>query len=208
MVILTLKKLRRKFGKPQKQATPLTFDILKKLKNVCSDDIVGLRNKLLLQLGYETMRRRSEICQFKFEDLKHLGNYKHALLLRHSKTDQYNQGKIIPISGELSEMISKWSLAIDQDSGYILRSFKRNLSTKSSLNPASINHILKDLQKQAGLNQIGDLSGHSFRVGAALDLFDKNIPLEKIMLRGGWKSETSAMRYLQSWNDSNWLIIN
>jgi len=62
--------------------------------------------------------------------------------------------------------------------------------------------------KQAGLNQIGELSGHSFRVGAALDLLDKNIPLEKIMLRGGWKSETSAMRYLQSWNDSNWLIVN
>jgi len=37
---------------------------------------------------------------------------------------------------------------------------------------------------------------------------DKNIPLEKIMLRGGWKSETSAMRYLKSWNDNNWLIIN
>jgi integrase len=149
------------------------------------------------------MRRRSEICQFKFEDLQHLGNYKHALLLRHSKTDQYNQGKIIPISSELSEMISGWSLAIDQDSGNILRSFKRNLSTNPSLTPASINHILKDLQKQAGLNQIGELSGYSFRVGAALDLLDKNIPLEKIMLRASWKSETSAMRYLQSWNDSN-----
>jgi len=208
VVILTIKKLRRKFGKPQKQATPLTYDILTKLKNVCSDDIVGLRNRLLLQLGYESMRRRSEICQFKFEDLQHLGNHKHALLLRHSKTDQYNQGKIIPISDDLSELISSWSLAIDRDSGYILRSFKRNLSTKSSLTPASINHILKSLQKQAGLNQIGELSGHSFRVGAALDLLDKNIPLEKIMLRGGWKSETSAMRYLQSWNDSNWLIVN
>jgi len=67
---------------------------------------------------------------------------------------------------------------------------------------------LKSLQKQATLNQIGELSGHSFRVGAALDLLDKNIPLEKIMPRGGWKSETSAMRYLQSWNDSNWLVIN
>ena len=108
---------------------------------------------------------------------------------------------------ELSEMISGWSLAIDQDSGYILRSFKRNLSTNSSLTPASINHILKDLQKQASLNQMGELSGHSFRVGAALDLLDKNIPLEKIMLRGGWKSETSAMRYLQSWSDQDWLII-
>ena len=157
VVILTIKKLRRKYGKPQKQATPLTYDILTKLKNVCSDDIVGLRNKLLLQLGYETMRRRSEICQFKFEDLQHLGNHKHTLLLRHSKTDQYNQGKTIPISGELSGMISSWSLTIDQDSGYILRSFKRNHSTKSYLTPASINHILKSLQKQAGLNQIGEL---------------------------------------------------
>jgi len=207
-VVLALKRMHRKIGRAQEQATPLTYDILIKLKNVCSEDIVGLRNRLLLQLGYETMRRRSEICQFKFEDLQHFGNHKHALLLRHSKTDQYNEGKIIPISGELSAMISSWSLAINQNSGYILRSFKRNLSTKSSLTPASINHILKSLQKQAGLNQIGELSGHSFRVGAALDLLNKNIPLEKIMLRGGWKSETSAMRYLQSWNDSNWLIIN
>ena len=79
VAILTIKRLRRKFGEPQKQATPLTYDILTKLKNVCSDDIVGLRNKLLLQLGYETMRRRSEICQFRFEDLQHLGNRKHAL---------------------------------------------------------------------------------------------------------------------------------
>ena len=69
VVILTFKKLRRKFRRPQKKAPPLTYDILKKLKNVCSDDIVGLRNRLLLQLGYKTMRRRSEICQFKFEDL-------------------------------------------------------------------------------------------------------------------------------------------
>ena len=144
---------------------------------------------------------------FCLEKLFYLGNHKHALLLRHSKTDQYNQGKTIPISGELSGMISKWSLAIDQDSGYILRSFKRNLSTNPSLTPASINHILKSLQKQAGLNQIGELSGHSFRVGAALDLLDKNIPLEKIMLRGGWKTETSAMRYLQSWSDQDWLVV-
>ena len=147
-----------------------------------TNDIVGMRNKLLLQLGYETMRRRSEICQFKFEDLQYLSNHKHALLLRHSKTDQYNQGKIIPISNELSKMISIWSLTIGRDSGYILRSFKRNLSTNPLLTPTSINHILKHLKKQARLNQIGRLSGHSFRVGAALDLLDKNIPLEKIML--------------------------
>lgn len=153
------------------------------------------------------MRRRSEICRFQFEDLQCLGGNRHALLLQHSKDDQYNQGKIVPISNELSNMIENWSQAIHQNNGYILRSFKRNLSLKESLNPASINHILKNLQKQAYLDQIGDLSGHSFRVGAALDLLDQNISLEKIMLRGGWKSESSAMRYLQSWNDNNWLTI-
>ena len=35
VVILTIKRLRRKFGKPQKQAVPITYDILTKLKNVC-----------------------------------------------------------------------------------------------------------------------------------------------------------------------------
>ena len=34
------------------------------------------------------------------------------------------------------------------------------------------------------ISKHGELSGHSFRVSAALDLLDKNIPLEKIMLRG------------------------
>jgi len=72
---------------------------------------------------------------------------------------------------------------------------------------AEINHILKGLQKQANLNQIGGLSGHSFRVGSALDLLDKNISLEKIILRAGWKSETSAMRYLQSWSNQNWAAV-
>lgn len=97
---------------------------------------------------------------------------------------------------------------IGQNNGYILRSFKRNLSIKGSLTPASINRILTNLQKQAGVNKIDELSGHSFRVGAALDLLNKGIPLEKIMLKGGWKSETSPMRYLQSWSDSNWLTVN
>ena len=43
------------------------------------------------------------------------------------------------------------------------------------------------------------LSGHSFRVGAALDLLEQGEPLEKIMLRGGWQTDSTAMRYLRNW---------
>ena len=44
-----------------------------------------------------------------------------------------------------------------------------------------------------------ELSGHSFRVGGAIDLLEAGESLEKIMVRGGWKSESTAMRYLWNW---------
>jgi len=51
------------------------------------------------------MCRRSEICAFRFDDVKRSPNGKHALLLRKSKTDQFGEGKLILISDELVEMI-------------------------------------------------------------------------------------------------------
>jgi len=32
-------------------------------------------------------------------------------------------------------------------------------------------------------------------------LLDQGVPLECMMLRGGWKSETTTLRYLRNWND-------
>jgi len=171
---------------------------MRKLQAVCDDGIVGLHNRLLLQLGYESMRRRSEICAFRFDDVKTLPNGKHALLLRKSKTDQFGEGKLIPISDELVELIIQWKDKIKQTDGVILRSFKRDLSVRESLDPAAVNKILRLLQRKAKLRDIGEISGHSFHVGAAVDLLDKGVPLERIMLRGGWKSENTALRYLRN----------
>ena len=104
-------------------------------------------------------------------------------------------------------MISYWQDSIKQTDGYILRSFKRDLSVRESLDPDALNKMLKLLQRKAKLQNIGELSGHSFRVGAALDLLDKGVPLERIMLRGGWKSEHSALRHLRNWDDNDWLFV-
>ena len=195
----------------QSHSNPLdtTFKpvVIRKLNAVCDNTIVSLGNRLLIQLGYESMRRRSEIYTFKFDDLQTLPNEKHALLLRKSKTDQFGEGKLIPISNELVEMINHWQDCIKQTNGYILRSFKRDLSVRESLDPAALNKILKTLQRKAKLHNIGELSGHSFRVGAAVDLLDKGVPLERVMLRGGWKSENTALRYLRNWDDSDWLLV-
>jgi rRNA processing protein Krr1/Pno1 len=57
------------------------------------------------------------------------------------------------------------------------------------------------IQQQAFQNVVRELSGHSFRVGAALDLLNDGYGLEKIMLKGGWRIESTALRYLRIWSE-------
>mgnify|MGYP006094015309 FL=1 len=198
-VILAIKRMHRKIGRAQQQATPLTKPLLNQLLCNCDNSLRGIRNQVLLRLGYETMRRRSELCAFKFEDICKGANGKPAIRLNFSKTDQYGTGKILPISQELFDLLAKWRSMIS-DEGYILRSINRHGHIGSNLHPASISTLLKALQKDLKMNSDEQpLSGHSFRVGAALDLLEKGEPLEKIMLRGGWQTDSTAMKYLRNW---------
>ena len=198
-VILAIKRMHRKIGRAQEQATPLTKILLNQLLNNCDSSIKGLRNQVLLRLGYETMRRRSELCAFKFEDIDQAPNGKPILRLSFSKTDQYGAGKILSISEELLMLLEKWRGMVG-NGGYILRSINKHGYIGNNLNPASISTILKTMQD--GIKPISHaqpLSGHSFRVGAALDLLEQGEPLERIMLRGGWQTDSTAMKYLRNW---------
>ena len=71
------------------------------------------------------MRRRSELCAFKFEDICQAPSGKPAIRLNFSKTDQFVAGKILPISQELFDVLEKWRTMIS-DEGYILRSINRH----------------------------------------------------------------------------------
>ena len=74
------------------------------------------------------------------------------------------------------------------DEGYILRSINRHGHFGNNLHPASVSTILKALQKDLKMDSDEQtLSGHSFRVDAALDLLEQGEPLERIRLRGGWQ---------------------
>ena len=199
-VILAIKRMHRKIGRAQQQATPLTQSLLNQLLSNCDNSHRGLRNQVLLRLGYETMRRRSELCAFRFEDICKVANGKPAIKLNFSKTDQFGTGKILPISQELFDLLEKWRSMIN-DEGYILRSINRHGHIGTNLHPASVSTLLKALQKDSKVDSDEQpLSGHSFRVGAALDLLEQGEPLERIMLRGGWQTDSTAMKYLRHWS--------
>ena len=198
-VVLALKRMHRRIGRQQAQATPLTRDVLDKLLAQCDDDIKGLRNRVLLQLGYETMRRRSELCNFRFEDLIESSSRGTAIRLVRSKTDQEGTSRLIPISEETFGAIKAWQKVADI-SGAILRSVDRHGNVGNRLNPGSIGLIINALYRRCEIDEPAQIfSGHSFRVGAALDLLEAGTSLELIMLRGGWRSSDNAMGYLRSW---------
>ena len=136
---------------------------------------------------------------FKFEDIYQAPNGKPAIRLSFSKTNQYGTVKIPPISQELFNLLGIWRHMFS-DEGYILRSISRHGHIGNHLHPASISTILKALQKDLNMDSNEQpLSGHSFRVGAALDLLKQKEPLERIMLRGGWQTDSTAMSYLRNW---------
>ena len=123
-VVLALKRMHRKIGRAQEQAAPLNKTLLNQLLDNCDNSIRGIRNQVLLRLGYETMRRRSELCVFRFEDIIKAPNDKPIIKLNFSKTDQYGAGRALPISEELMSLLNQWKGVIGRD-GYILRSINR-----------------------------------------------------------------------------------
>ena len=198
-VVLALKRIHRQKGRAQKQAYPLSRDLLDQLLNVCGDDLKGHRDRMVLLLGYDTMRLRSELCNFRFEDIEVLPHGRTAVRLRFSKTDQYGEGKLLPISDDLVQAIQDRKAMAGLEWGFILRGLTKNAGIRTSLSPSHINLRLKELGDELNMQSSADLSGHSFRVGGAIDLLEAGESLEKIMLRGGWQSESTAIRYLRGW---------
>ena len=144
-VILALKRMHRKLGRAQKQAKPLTKIYLDKMLEAQDDSPRGLRNKILLLMGYETMRRRAELVGFEFEDVTCLLNGKPALRLRFSKADQYGGGRLIEISAELNELIKDWQALVGEE-GKILRAIDRYENIGKKLEPSAISYILRQIQ--------------------------------------------------------------
>ena len=52
-VVLALKRMHRKIGRAQEQAMPLIKTLLNKLLDNCDNSVMGVRNQVLLRLGYD-----------------------------------------------------------------------------------------------------------------------------------------------------------
>ena len=160
----------------------------------------GLRNKILLLMGYETMRRRAELVGFGFNDMTCLLNGKPALRLKFSKADQYGEGRLIGISKDLEQLIAKWAEIVGGE-GRILRSIDKYGNIGVKLEPSAVSYILRQVQANItlpGSKKLRQWTGHSFRVGAAVDLVESGYTIEQVMQKGDWKSVQAGLRYVMT----------
>lgn len=74
----------------------------------------------------------------------------------------------------------------------------RSFDLRLNIGAGQINGIYNGIARKAGLDEleIKGISGHSMRVGAALDLLHSGASMPIIMQRGRWSKTDTVMRYI------------
>lgn len=144
---------------------------------VFPDDFVGIRDKLMMEMFYQTGMRRSELIQLKPEDVDFAQKQLKVLGKR-------NKERIIPLSEELLENIKHYlefrnRIFIDGEKNLFLtekgkafydklvynlvNNYLSNISTKQKKSPHMLRHSFAThlLNRGADLNAVKELLGHS-----------------------------------------------
>jgi site-specific recombinase XerD len=197
-VKLSTRKMHRKLGRLCAQAEPINKVRLKLMFTSTENNLRGKRDRALLMLAYETMRRRSELASLLISDIRETKNGA-AILLRKSKTDQERLGQWLQISAKTYALIKQWIKSGKIKEGKILRGLKINDQITTGLTGAQIGRIFKGLATKAGIDSLSvkNISGHSIRIGAAQDLLISGATLPQIMAKGGWSKVDTVMRYVE-----------
>jgi integrase len=192
---LLLRRLQRARAteKPRKKAA-VTADLLNAMTDTCENDLIGVRDKALLLVGFASGgRRRSELATLLIEDLRKVtGGY--ILHLRSSKTDQDGNGKDVPILGEAGKALSTWLMKSGLRSGKIFRGICPDETLSDGICGRTINRIVKKRINLAGLDP-AQFGAHSLRSGFITESGRKGTPLQDAMALSCHTATDVAMGY-------------
>lgn len=198
-VIIALRKVHRKLGRATKQAYGITAPMLERMLDATGGGLRGTRDRALLLLAYESLRRRSEICSLRVEDIEWESDGTSGILLRRSKTDQDGLGKWLYLSCRATDALKEWILKAGVEEGFIFRAVRGRGHLTPCLSEGQISRIYKRLAKSAEFPDAvtRGISGHSLRVGGAQELLRAGASLPQIMAKGGWGKTDTVMRYVE-----------
>ena len=145
----------------------------------------GLADIALVSVMRDALLRRSEAAALCWRDFTALEDGSGRITVRRSKNDQEGKGAVLYLGTEATRDLSALR-AVQQ--GPPERVF--------GLSPSQINRRLKAAALAAGLSS--KVSGHSCRVGMAVDLAADGTELPALMTAGRWRSPEMPAAYARN----------
>ena len=209
VIIENLMGIKRLKGSKQTGKKPILISHLKQIINVINEqdieEIVKLRNKTLILIGFGGGFRRTELISIDHEDLEFV-NEGVKITLKRSKTDQFGEGMIKGLPYFSNETycpvksLKNWLKISKIKTGPIFKRFvKGSVLTSNRLTDQSVVLIIKDCLKLAGIEN-NNFSGHSLRSGFATVAAESGADERSIMAMTGHKTTQMVRRYIREAN--------
>ena len=208
-IIENIMGIKRRKGSIQKGKKPLLINVLKKIINVIDKDnheeIMRLRDRTIILIGFSGGFRRNEIVSLDFDDLDFVSEGL-KINLKRSKTDQFGEGlvKALPYfeNSKYCPVLSlkKWIEISNIKSGPLFRRFTKGIKLSNNrLTDQTVALIIKKYLKFAGIEN-ENYSGHSLRSGFATSAAESGAEERNIMAMTGHKSPEMVRRYIKEAN--------
>lgn len=203
LVQTTLRGIRKRHGKPQKQAKPLLVEDLFRIMPLLSDTVKDTRDRALLLIGFAGGFRRSELVGLNVEDIE-IVRQGLVVTITRSKTDQSGEGRRIGIPfarGAYSYCpvlaLESWLKQAGITEGSLFRPVTRHGEIKDTrLSKEAVSRIVKHYTEAIGLDP-AYYSGHSLRAGLATSAAQAGVSTLAIRKQTGHRSDAMLNRYVR-----------
>jgi site-specific recombinase XerD len=194
--------IQRDLGTKPEPKAPLLVDELERLLAILPANLLGLRDKALLLLGFAGAFRRSELVAI---DIEHLERHDQGLVvhLGRTKTDPEGRGRKVGIPyGKNPErcpvlVLRAWVKAAGFRSGALFRPVnKHGQVVDRRLDDRAVAKIVQRTAKAAGLDP-KRYAGHSLRSGFCTSAALAGANDRAIMKQTGHTSLQTVQRYIQ-----------
>lgn len=197
--------IRNTLGIAPQGKAPLLVEDLRRMLQHAPNDLMGLRDRALLLIGFAGAFRRSEIVALNVEDVEFVREGL-VITLRRSKTDQEGEGRKVGIPyGSFIETcpvraLQAWLTATGIKSGPLFRPVSKAHDVRDArLSDKTVARIVKRYVRLIGLDQ-RHFAGHSLRAGLATSAAMAGVSERDIMSQTGHRSPMMVRRYIR---DSN-----
>lgn len=192
-VLRVLAGIRRTLGVAQRRAAPLLPEQLRQALRATPGErleLLALRDRALLLLGFAGAFRRSELVALEVRDLA-FDTEGVTIMIRRSKTDQEGEGVRfgVPRSAEEAlcpvRALRAWLGAAKITEGRVF-----------AVSDQTVSRVVKRAAARAGLDP-ALYSGHSLRAGLATAAAVAGKDLASIMRQGRWRKADTVIGYIR-----------